>query len=678
MQPITVHCPKCGSGLKLKDPSLLGRKARCSKCSHRFILEDPRGEVPLQLADSAPAQPPLMGTSARWVPDDPAPPTVVQTPGQSAGAVPPMPTAEADFQIPEADHIEVPEQFQFELDTGTAAPNTPDPRAAVPEAAAAAPTATDDAASGGASTTQNAPPVSSVRRTPRRKRRGSPLPMLIAAGTATAMVIGASFWMLKGGSTVEPENTAEAAPQVNEEWEAERTRSISDDESVRTLISASRTPIPTDYFPFTPHILLHLRPSEFYASDRTLSEFRALLGTPGVWLEEKVKEICRFEPAEIEEVTLIANFGARMTEPDVAAVVRLRQQQTASDLTLRRFKGTLQTQYEGRQLFSDGTDAYLLVDLKTFVVCPAALSDMLSLSLDSPAAATVEMLPLLKESDRNRLMTLMFDVRTLDVHREFIFIPQLQLFADRFLQWFSPDVQTVSWSMKLDEHLMMETLLRHPSDGSTSRALRQTEGRLNELPEQLADMVRIMQPSTSGTRRMIGRFPAMMQALRVGTTITQAPAVVRLTTFLPRHAAPNLAAGAMLTWNQSVVTDFSKAPAAVADAGLPKTIAERLRIKVEADFRRSPLYEVFDYLADETSTKIEIDGDAIKLAGMTQNMPQTFNLGEVEAIKVIDAMVSNPDYRGMLVIVVQENEGRVLVTSRTAAEAAGLPIYTTK
>ena len=83
MAALQIACPKCGKMLKLPDRSLLGRKGKCSKCGHSFILEEP-DEVQLELAEPAASQPPA-GTSPRWVPD----PAATMLPGYPAGY--PMP-----------------------------------------------------------------------------------------------------------------------------------------------------------------------------------------------------------------------------------------------------------------------------------------------------------------------------------------------------------------------------------------------------------------------------------------------------------------------------------------------------------------------------------------------------------------------------------------------------------
>src|SRR5207249_8387921 len=67
MAALQIPCPKCGKTLKLPDRSLLGRKGKCGKCGHSFILEEP-DEVQLELAEPSGSRPPT-GTSPRWVPD---------------------------------------------------------------------------------------------------------------------------------------------------------------------------------------------------------------------------------------------------------------------------------------------------------------------------------------------------------------------------------------------------------------------------------------------------------------------------------------------------------------------------------------------------------------------------------------------------------------------------------
>ena len=109
MAGLQVSCPKCSKSLKLPDRSLLGRKGKCPKCRHAFVLtetpaaeelsetkeldQDPLDvselydeleqidrrrqagepdEVQMESAEPSRGQP-TAGTGARWVPDAAAP-----------------------------------------------------------------------------------------------------------------------------------------------------------------------------------------------------------------------------------------------------------------------------------------------------------------------------------------------------------------------------------------------------------------------------------------------------------------------------------------------------------------------------------------------------------------------------------------------------------------------------
>src|SRR5688572_20057003 len=114
MAGLQISCPKCGKSLKLPDRSLLGRKGKCPKCRHAFVLAEPSAEesdlrtepleddpldvnelyeeleqieqrrtggdeVQMEIVEPSMGRP-QAGTGARWVPD-------AQT---GAGGVPPQ------------------------------------------------------------------------------------------------------------------------------------------------------------------------------------------------------------------------------------------------------------------------------------------------------------------------------------------------------------------------------------------------------------------------------------------------------------------------------------------------------------------------------------------------------------------------------------------------------------
>jgi hypothetical protein len=194
------------------------------------------------------------------------------------------------------------------------------------------------------------------------------------------------------------------------------------------------------------------------------------------------------------------------------------------------------------------------------------------------------------------------------------------------------------------------------------------------------NMARQMQPQRKGQMTIIGRFPAMVEAFRQSTVPTTGARYVKFTTVLPAKAAPNLALATLLTWDEARRTDFSAsaAPTVIAsnNAALPQTVAERLQLTVDAEFNRKPLQEAFQYICDEISVKMDIDGDALKDAGYTQNMPQTFNLGKVTAEEAIHGIIDKYHGEGKdelrMCVVIDETKKTLLLLTKKFAEQRGL------
>ena len=652
MSTVTISCPKCSADLKLPDRKLLGRKGKCPRCQHRFILTEP-DEVELTLLEAeVPEQPaePMVGTSAKWVPDSP----------------PPLEPVSSSFPAPGA--ADVPSQDPFDF-SSVAQPSPPSVGDITNDSSV-------NEALSSATVTGNA--ASRARGRPKRKSRGGPVVAVLGTLLFVGSMIGLWWQHTSDAKLAADQEAAIQKPQVNEAWQEEKRVLAGANENAKSLSPTSGSVIPLDYLPFTPHLIFHLRPSEVWSTDRKNREFVATLGDLGQWLERQIRDITRFEPQEIEELTFAVNFGPRTSPPEVAAVVRLRSEQTNSDLQLNRFQGTRRPDLDG-QLFESDPFCYLLIDAKTFAVAPITMSDSLAAAQKYAPQAPVDIDVLLRESDRRRQMTLMFDLLNIDTHREYIFREQMQSFADEFVLWFGKDVQTVGWSLHLGTELFMETLLHPNNESSALRAERHVKVQMDKLPELLQTAARFMKPPTKGYREMIGRFPAMMKGTVLGTSTYRGPAYVRMITLLPENAAANLAAASLFTWNQSVVTDFDgPAPAVATGKALPDKIVDRLQMMIYVDFRNMPLQEALAYIADEIQTTIEIDGDGLKKAALTQNMKQSYDFGDATALKTLDAIITNPDYRDMMVMSIDEAAKKIIVTSRPSATATGLPIFDTR
>ncbi|HTN04337.1 MAG TPA: hypothetical protein VL132_20770 [Planctomycetaceae bacterium] len=605
MSSLQIPCPQCGSELKLRDRSLLGRKGKCPKCGHAFILEEP-DEVELELAPVEPA--PAVGTAAQWVPDQPTPSISAPTPA--------FPTLDQPPLIPAL---------------------------AIPAAVAGS---------------------SLVR----KKKHGSPAGwiltavVLLAAGGAGAYV----YWNPKAAVTnAPPPPPAEpaalpAAPAA----------------PAAVAVTASPTqgePIDLKLIPFGARVVIHLRPAELWVDKGWPQEFRLSLGPLADYLQQQLKALTGRDPERIEEVLFCLIPNERETPPDFCMVVHLKEPARRSDL-IEQFGGERVEDF-GPPVYVTGDRAWFIQDEKTFAMCPAKVAGEMvdAQGRMHPAAAGIdELLPM---TDHTRLITVVGDVMQARLDSRFLAPGNLNPLFERVLDWFGDDVETVAWSVHQAENVFYSQLLARNRTVIQPRKLETIlKGRLDELPHELVTLIRYMQPREAGPRTVIGRVPAMTKVVALATQTDVGPRHVELITSLPAKAGPNLALGTLLAWDESTRTDFSRtmsAPPAYVEKKLPDKVADRLKLKMDFDYRRSPLQEAIAFIADEIKVEFRIDGDALKAAGYTQNMPATFKMDQATPMAAI-LEIANQNSAPLICIVVDEEKKQVTLTTRTFAADKGL------
>jgi hypothetical protein len=98
-------------------------------------------------------------------------------------------------------------------------------------------------------------------------------------------------------------------------------------------------------------------------------------------------------------------------------------------------------------------------------------------------------------------------------------------------------------------------------------------------------------------------------------------------------------------------------------------VLAKLKTEVEADFNRTPLQDALKFIADKCEIEIEIDGDALKAAGYTKNIPHTLTLGKVTGLEAIGAMLKKYEKeRVPMVLVIQDDEKNALITTTEFAK----------
>lgn len=632
MDELSIPCPKCGRVLKIRDRAWLGRKGKCPKCSHAFVLAEPE-EVELELAGNEPT---AVGTGARWVPDDVTPaPTPI--PAVRPAAPPPIVTPV----------IEQPVIAPIAAET--------------PSIAAKA----------------------------RKKAKGGWFGV-VATIVVVAVAVGGGYFFAKKQfsqqmAAVAPPAAAPvvaAPPVAAEETPSGSAGTATGAATAGSGISWTESPTSGEPFdlrlvPIGARTVIHMRPAALWAAGSQGEEFRYCLGPVNEFVQQKIQTITRLEPSRIESMLLCLIPGARGTVPEVAAVFRMTDEAKKSEL-LELFGGERVDTY-GPPVYLSKGQACLIVDERTIAVCPEGLAGEMVGAKDYPALSTDGISELLGETDRDRHFTIVFDPVSWRLDAEAMMPPLAVPFFNQFLDWLGNDVETVAWSMHLDkERFFSELLVRNQAVVSPRQLEREMVAKVRELPRTVLNSVRKMEPRERGKRKVIGRVPAMTQAVAMGTITETGPRHVRMVTGFPERAAPNLALGTLLAWDESTRTDFSReltpsaAPKPDTSKKIPELLADRLKLKVSVDFRRTPLQEAFAYLAEELQTTIELDGDGLKFAGYTKNMPQTFALEDKSAEEVIKTILKQ--YDKMCIVLDQPNK-TILVTSLQGAEQKNFKPY---
>lgn len=620
---IHIPCPKCGRELKLRDRSLLGRKGKCPKCAHAFVLEEPAA-VELELAEPEPK------AVGRWLPEG----------GVASAVVRPKPAAEfPKFGAP-VSNIPV-------LGDG--------------EGAAARLKALQK---------KNA------------KRRN------------VGMVVGAIVVLAVGGVSYYAVTNAPRKPVPDQQQNADLGKvpagnaeehvELAGKDEVKSTRPTKGEKIELQFIPFGTQVMINIRPAELWQAQSRGEEFRYCIPPLAALIEKTFMEYFKRKPEQIEEAMICLIPGPQGTLPEVAAVIHLVEEAKKSQL-LDDFGGMRVEDYD-YPVYISGERAYLIADQKTVAVCSRAVAgEMVSAVVGrNPAPDGIdELLPL---TDRDRHFTMIFVPRTIRLHAGFWFPENVKPFIMQACNWFGDEVESAAWSLHLDEKSFYSEMFLRTTSGITSANLeRETRKKLSKLPYELLENVQKMSPKEAGKRKLIGRLPKMTEVVSLASKTSHEARYVHVVTPLPERAAPNLALASILAWDESTRTDFTKEKATKPSSDepkLPDLIADRLKLKIDIDFRRTPLQDAFAYIGGEIKTMIDIDGDALKAGGFTKNMPQTFKEDKISAVdgiwKVLERYQDPAKPAQSMVMVIDEANKKVLISTAAVAEQQKLTPYVFK
>jgi uncharacterized Zn finger protein (UPF0148 family) len=614
---IQIACPKCGSVLRLRDSRRLGQTGKCPQCEHRFVLRQP-DEVELELVEHPAAQAPVVGTAAKWVPDNvTSKPTAAEARAELPGFTPPV-----------------------------------------------------------------VDPARMARARRKKARRKSMLTagavcllMALAGG-----VFALRERLPKVAPVVAAAKSADE-PQAAEPAAANLPEGDSNgDDSPSAEAAEKFKPIELLFVPSGARLIVNVRPAELLkAGGLGEGEFLACLGPVGTWLAASLKDLCQEDPAKIEEALICLIPTGRDTPPDVSVVVHLAADAKKSEL-IEKFGGERKEDLS-RVYYASEDKAYLLHDLRTYAIAPATMAEEMvrAAEYSNPTDTGIEQL--LPHTDRERMLSVVFIPSDLKLYEQVLFPETARPLLRNVVDWLANDdeVEGVAWSIDFKHGFSSRLLLRNAHIVRLHQLEKAFEAKLGSTPHGILDAVRQMNPPEVGKRHVIGRVPAMSKVVALSTKLQRGERYLALVTDLPERAGANLALGTLLAWDESTRTDFNKGPAnKKKDTGgqkVPDLITDRFKTKIDVDFRREPLFSAFEYIAGEAKFNIIIEGDALKLSQYTKNMPQTFKMDGAPAGDALQEILKQ--YKEMA-IVVDEQKKQVTVATLKFCEDKGLKPFVFK
>lgn len=644
MSEFVIHCPECNKGLKVRDSSKLGKKAGCPKCGHVFVLSLPKNssddseeEIEFELADKS--QAPLVGTAGRWIPDK-----------KSAAPVP-APVSQSDSEDDSA--AEPGEMAQPEIDLAPSALASRMGKKKAPKPVAASPL---------------------------RKKKPRNNKTTIISAVATVAIIGGGFLLaLNLGGDAPPAKGKPGKDAVVAVAE-NVTEVIDDTDDSDAPETPDEEPISLWGLPMGARVLISLRPAELWEKGSRSEEVRFCLGPLATWAESQIKQRTKRDPAQVEHVLFALIPGEVGKAPTVSLVVTYGMEITPSQY-INDFGGVEEKSY-GYPVAVNGDIAYVRhpKEKRTVAICPTHLAKEVVDGVQGASSQSVGIDALIAKTNQNSHLSLIFEPRSVRRHQEAMFPVETQNLVTHLVDWFNDEeIETVAWGLhfgkeKFDSHIV----LRNQTGFSESRLDKDMQQKMKLLPERLwHELADKMDPPVAGPRKIIGRFPAMMQVFAKNTKGGRGNRFTVLDTSLKERAAPNIALASLLSWDESTRTDFSKAAPSKttgSEEKLPELVADRLKRKIECEFPRTPLQDAIKYIADECKVGHDIDGDALKDKGYTKNMPQIFTLNDTGFAALKEIMKKYPD----MVIVIDEPQKQFILTTRGFAEKKKQTVFEIK
>lgn len=617
--PLTTVCPSCLRRLRIRDARLLGTAVKCPGCGAPVVLTSTSANAPTQM-DLDPVRP--VATK---------PPTPLATPQPAA-------------HPPDFIRVDAARSGREELGRFQAA---------------------------------------------QRKRKRKTM-LAAAAMIIPAIAIAATLLSLpsvapsRGGKP--PVNVGVLSPPSDgQPYSAVMLRS--NPQLIEEFNPTNGPPVPLELLPPGVNLVSHFHPAWMWSEAQDARVLRAGLTDEVIsWLESMLQVLAPVPPQEIASATVGVVLGSAGTPPRTSAVLRLTATADIEGLAERLGNppsGGTQFPAELRpRLRVRGNLLTCLVEDRTLVVTPLPeASESLDWLVDPAVEVEPGLAQLVAGSDGERLLTVLGNCADVQRHLAALLPEPARLILKPVLEELGPDAESFSWSVHTLPLMFSEILVRPVSTANSQRLQRELDAQLAQMPERVWKEVCLkLSPADMRSRQFIGRFPAMLEAFRQSTVSHTGSRQVRFVTVLPAKAVPNLSLAVLFTANEEVRRLRGPGPTpqgrpAGPPQPAPATLQQRLDQLVETEFNRTPLEQALQYICSEIGVQLVVDGEALRDAGYTRNMPQTLNLGRVPARQALGRIVGRYQERDKeMVLSLDERTMTITLLTKKFAEATGLPI----
>jgi hypothetical protein len=438
-------------------------------------------------------------------------------------------------------------------------------------------------------------------------------------------------------------------------------------------------PLDLKYLPPGAQVYVALRPAEILRHPEGPKVLEGL-GPMAELAMGSIQSLSSVEPDKVEQAIFGLSEGSGGGPPSVSLVARATEPVDAQELE----GGWGAGQKMGSETVYQGEGVTHLLPAsgegKTIVAVSLAGPDELKEYLQSIKKSPIRLKEtevLLRTSDADRHFSVLFAPSfLLDDAADSVFAGpagKLKEPFDSFLTDSSGRLpKACLFSVHLTETDLFVELRAHGTP--TDEPLVMAKGyrdRVRDFKRGYRDYLSTFNPHDYGKKVLI-YFPDMLEQVGAYTVAAadDKQAVVRC--YLPVVAAHNLALAGQLAVLERGGGGSSTASVAAAPEP-PKTLAEKLKMKISLGFPRNTLEKCMELFGEEIGAKVEILGSDLQLEGITKN--QSFGLDEKDkpAFEILMSVMlkANPANKLVYVLSKEGDEEVLKITTRAAAAKRG-------